>query len=372
MLMSKQEIMQHDKTSYELWTMDHIGTQVKNYNLRVNNNLWKMFSLPGALMSALSAATFFYAYWWQTTHTFSLSFFVALTTLIGYMTSTVISFAELFKKTTQNLIHIEKMWEFLDETPDMKNFSEWATFQLSQGNIHFSDVSFAYEEEPVLQHFSLDICGGQKTALIWVSWSGKSTLIKMIAGYISPDSWVMTIDGQDLQDVALKTYYPHVWYLSQEPNIFDGTIYENLVYALDTIPDITTIHAAIEQSQCQFIHEFAAWLDTEIGEKGIRLSWGQRQRLAIAKIFLKNPEIILLDEPTSALDSFSEEKISHALKELFAWRTVVIIAHRLQTVKEADAIIVIEWGEIVERGTHQELVALGWQYAKMLELQSWF
>lgn len=130
--------------------------------------------------------------------------------------------------------------------------------------------------------------------------------------------------------------------------------------------------AALRLAHCDFVFELEKGLDTEIGERGVRLSWGQKQRLAIAKIFLKDPEIILLDEPTSALDSFSEEAITEALDELFQWRTVIIVAHRLQTVKKADDIIVLEWGKVVERGNHTSLIAEGWIYNKMLELQSWF
>lgn len=125
-------------------------------------------------------------------------------------------------------------------------------------------------------------------------------------------------------------------------------------------------------AKCEFIYDLPQWVDTEIGERGIRLSGGQRQRLAIAKIFLKDPEIIILDEPTSALDSFSEEAITEAMHNLFENRTVIIIAHRLQTVKHADDIIVLDHGEVVERGTHHELVSQSGSYATMLELQSGF
>jgi len=129
---------------------------------------------------------------------------------------------------------------------------------------------------------------------------------------------------------------------------------------------------AIKYAKCEFVYDFADGLDTEIGERWIMLSGGQRQRLAIAKIFIKDPEIIILDEPTSALDSFSEEWITEAMHNLFDGRTVIIIAHRLQTVKQADDIILLDQGKVVERGTHDELVKKCGQYAKMLELQSWF
>lgn len=241
----------------------------------------------------------------------------------------------------------------------------------------FHDVTFRYNEKDILHDFSLSIQGGKKTALVGQSGSGKSTLVKLIAGYLHATSGTITVDKQQLptesnldESIALQSYYTHIGYLTQEPSVFDGTIIENLTYAVQEDVTQDQIDQAITRAQCEFVYEFADKLNTEIGEKGIRLSGGQRQRLAIAKIFLKNPEIIILDEPTSALDSFSEEKISQALHELFKDRTVIIIAHRLQTVKQADDIIVLEEGKIMERGNHDTLIAHNGIYKKMLDLQS--
>lgn len=188
----------------------------------------------------------------------------------------------------------------------------------------------------------------------------------------------LLVDGQDITETRLDSYYPHIGYLTQEPSVFDGTIEENLLYSMPgekykiqntkykKIKQKNALHSslltgdsvvkeikrdakteqkikeAIELAECQFIYELENGLQTEIGERGIRLSGGQKQRLAIAKIFLKDPEIILLDEPTAALDSYSEQKVAKAFERLFAGRTVIVIAHRLQTVKSADDIIVLE------------------------------
>jgi ABC-type multidrug transport system fused ATPase/permease subunit len=156
--------------------------------------------------------------------------------------------------------------------------------------------------------------------------------------------WNYIIDDQDLSNIALKTYFHHVWYLTQDPLVFDATIRENLLLGLPKNTSESQLVQALRLAQCEFVLEFSNGIDTEIGERGVRLSGGQKQRLAIAKIFLKNPEIILLDEPTSALDSFSEEQVSIALHKLFEGRTVIIIAHRLQTVKQADDIIILRMG----------------------------
>lgn len=226
--------------------------------------------------------------------------------------------------------------------------------------------------------------------------------MKIIAGFIRPQSWSVLVDNQEIHDYYLPSYYRHIWYLTQEPSVFDGTIRENLLYGMTNdeshiknnqwrranlldLPNETNENAksvslqnVIEESQCQFVYDLPKGLDTEIGERGVRLSWWQRQRLAIAKIMLKNPKIILLDEPTSALDSSSEELVSQAMQELFKNRTVVIIAHRLQTVKHADRILYISpnpmtgSSDIAESWTHDELIAMDGEYARMVNLQTSF
>lgn len=182
--------------------------------------------------------------------------------------------------------------------------------------------------------------------------------MKLLAGYMRPTNGTLMIDNQNITKIRLDSYYPHIGYLTQEPSVFDGTIEENLLYGARGKITKEKMQKAIELAECQFIYELEDGIKTEIGERGVRLSGGQKQRLAIAKIFLKDPEIILLDEPTAALDSYSEQKVAKAFEHLFEGRTVIVIAHRLQTVKSADDIIVLEKGKVVERGTHKELLKL--------------
>ncbi len=202
------------------------------------------------------------------------------------------------------------------------------------------------------------------------SGAGKSTLVKLILGLLSPNNGKILVDGQDLSVTALETYYREVAYLPQEPAIFDGTIRENLTYALESTPHDDELESALHKAECDFVLRLPNSLNTEIGERGIRLSGGERQRLAIARILLQDPEIILLDEPTAALDSFSEEAVTRALHATFPGKTVIIIAHRLQTVKEASTIIVLGKNTILEQGTHAELTAKNGHYASMVDLQS--
>lgn len=373
MIMSKQEVLQSHKTQEELNYLDAQNEESNRANIRVNNYLRGMFNVPLVLIYAIIIIVLFYTITGIKDGTFVFANFVAATTMIGYLMASILRSTDVFKDITKNFTYIQKIRSFFDNTKTIQWYYKGNAFNYKEWSIDIVDVDFTYDEwSIVLQNFSCDIKGGKKTAFVWWSGWGKSTILKLLAGYLHPDKWSIHVDKQDLSKTALKTYYPHIGYLTQEPTVFDGTVYENLIYALDKKPSKKIVDKAIEDAGCEFIYEFPKWLDTEIGERGIRLSGGQRQRLAIARIFLKDPEIILLDEPTSALDSISEEKIAEALHRLFEKRTVIIIAHRLQTVKEADDIIVVEDGQIIERGTHAQLVRKKWNYAKMLELQSWF
>lgn len=373
MIMSKQEVLQSHKTQEEIKYLDEQNDESNKANIRVNDYLRGMFNVPLILIYAIIVILLFYTVSNIKHWTFVFADFVAATTMIGYLMASTLRSTEVFKDITKNFTYIQKIRNFFDNTKTIQWYYKGKNFIYKQGDIDIKDVDFTYDEwSIVLENFTCNIQGGKKTAFVWWSGWGKSTILKLLAGYLHPDKWSIHVDKQDLSKTALKTYYPHIWYLTQEPTVFDGTVYENLIYALEGKPSKKIVDKAIKDAWCEFIYDFPKWLQTEIGERGIRLSGGQRQRLAIARIFLKDPEIILLDEPTSALDSISEEKIAEALHRLFEKRTVIIIAHRLQTVKEADDIIVIEDGEIVERGTHAQLVRKKGNYAKMLELQSWF
>ena len=304
-------------------------------------NLWVIAGLAGAIMMM------------QTVFTRSLDF---------------------IKNFSKDFAEVQNLWDFFDTTPQIQWYEEWNMFIHKKWDIELKNITYGYDENnPVFQNFSVKIQWEKVTALVWPSGGGKSTLVKLIAGYIRLDSGEVIIDGQKLSETALKSYYKDIGYLTQEPSVFDGTIRENLMYAVSE-KDIweKQLKKIIQQANCEFIYDLPKWLDTEIWERWVKLSGWQKQRLAIAKIFLKNPKIIILDEPTSALDSVSEKKISQALYTLFQNRTVLVIAHRLQTVKHADDILVIENGKIIERGTHKELIAEKWFYKQMLDLQSGF
>lgn len=302
----------------------------------------------------------------------SLSELSIFITIMVMMDKSMNDLLQITRNFLKDIGVVEKFWQLFDSLEEIKWYNEWEVFEEKSWNIEVKNITYSYEEKPVFKNFTLSIEKWKKTALVWLSWAGKTTLIKLIAGYIHPQKWHIEIFGNSLNKTALKTYYPHIGYLTQEPWVFDATIKENLLASAGGNTSDAQIQEALKKAKCDFIENFKDGINTEIWERWIRLSWWQKQRLAIAKIFLKNPEIILLDEPTSALDSFSEEAVTEAFDELFKWRTVIIIAHRLQTVKRADDIIVLEYGKIIERWKHNELVKLKWVYNKMLELQSGF
>lgn len=300
----------------------------------------------------------------------NIAFLISFVYFATRFTGTLYNMVWIVSQVFESYPKIKKLWDFLDTTPDFENYYKGEKFQHANGAIELNNINFSYDDKKILENFNLKISGSQKIAFVGKSGSGKTTMAKLITGFIAPQHGQVLIDGQDLSRTALKTYYPYIGYLTQEPMVFDGSVKNNLLYSLpnkiaENITD-QQLYEALKNAECDFITD----LNTEIGEKGIRLSGGERQRLAIAKLMLKNPEIIILDEPTSALDSFSEEAITRALDRLFVNKTVIIIAHRLQTVKKADTIVVLDHGKIIEQGTSSELIERNGQYKKMLELQS--
>ena len=370
--MSKFEIQQQDKYDHEI--AKRYVLRDDRYTYKYKEKLQQALGYDTLVLSTeiLLLAVAWFVWFNILGWSYSIGDFVLLTWLALLFQRELSKLLQEIRRMQDNIIHVEKLMDTFATLKVKKSYNTWKNFVYKSGQILLENISYWYWEEDVFSKFSLSISWWKKTALVWSSGWGKSTLIKLISVYLTPDVGTVSVDWQNLSKIKLKTYYKHIGYLTQEPSVFDGTIYENLVYALDYTPSEKQLHEVIVNSWCEFVYDLRNWLETEIWERWVRLSGWQKQRLAIAKIFLKDPEIILLDEPTSALDSVSEEKISQALHKLFTWRTVIVVAHRLQTVKEADDIIVIENGKVVERGTHATLRKKKWSYAKMLDLQTTF
>ncbi len=372
-IMSKMEILQSQKIGTEIDRLHENHEKQIYYNKKMAVFLVPFFFIGNGIVMILLCGSFFYFSQLYFDGNLSLSIIAALSGAIMMMQKEFMNMLDFVKNFWKEFALVQKLWDFFDTTPEMEWYDTGGEFQIWAWNIGLKNINYWYEDNNLMfENFDLEIKWWKVTALVWPSGGGKSTLVKLVAWYIRANTGEVVIDDQTLADVSLKSYYKHIGYLTQEPSVFDGTIRENLSYALKAEVEEKTLNEALKNAGCDFVFEFEKWIDTEIWEKGIRLSGWQRQRLAIAKIFLKDPHIIILDEPTSALDSFSEQKIAEAMERLFKGRTVIVIAHRLQTVKHADEIIYIESGKIVERGNHAELVKQNGLYKQMLDLQSGF
>ncbi len=372
-LMSKNEILQTDRIDSEIKKIETYSNEMSGINIDMSNGRTIQNRIIPFFIS-ISLFVFISVFWKIViSGDMSISKFVWITSIFLVINSAIFNFIVFYTNLTKEFIDIEKLWDFFENTPILEWYNTWKNFKYKTGNIEIKNLTYGYFEwKNVFENFDLNIIWWKITALVWNSGSWKTTLVKLISGYIKASSWDIIIDWQKLSDVSLKSFYNNIGYLTQKPSVFDWTILENLTYAINRRLKKWELDEVIKQANCEFIYDLQNWIETEIWEKWVRISWWQKQRLAIAKIMLKNPKIIILDEPTSALDSFSEEQITKAMNNLFIWRTVIVIAHRLQTVRHADTIFVMEDWKIMESGKHDELIKKWWIYAKMLELQSGF
>jgi subfamily B ATP-binding cassette protein MsbA len=235
--------------------------------------------------------------------------------------------------------------------------------------IAYERVSFSYEERQVLHDVNLRIRAGEIIALVGPSGAGKSTLVNLLPRFFDPDAGRVAIDGIDIRDLKLKSLREQIGIVTQETVLFNDSIRNNIAYGRLDLPLERVREAAAAGYADEFIMQLPNGYDTVIGESGVRLSGGQRQRLAIARALLKNAPILILDEATSHLDTESESLVQKALSNLMQGRTTLVIAHRLSTVMRADRIVVVEAGQIVEEGSHDELMALGGTYRRLYDLQ---
>jgi len=371
--MSKFEILQSNKMNYEIDSLNK-NTYERYLSEKKRSLVTEfIFKTPEFWWFLLRFLIFMIIWYWIFWGTFSYSELVMFSWALSLIDGVISNFVNFYFNFTSKFNELDKLRETLDDLKVKQDFNiDLKPFKFKIWDINIKNVDFIYYKTKVFDNFSVKIQWWKTTAFVWESGWWKTTLIKLLAGYIVPNEWYVSVDSQDINNVNKIEYYKHIWYLPQEPSVFDWTIYENLVYALDYEPTEQQLKDIIKLSKCEFIRDFKDWLETEIWERWILLSGGQKQRLAIAKIMLKNPDIVLLDEPTAALDSINEEQISIALNNLFKNKTVVVIAHRLQTVKNADKIFFLEKWKIVEEWTHKELIKLNWKYKKMLDLQSGF
>ena len=300
----------------------------------------------------------------------TLGDFVMYIFFIGLLAAPMISIASIGTQITEAFAGLDRIREIMNMQTEDEADEGKASLGDIRGDIRFEDVWFEYNEGvPVLKNVSFHAAPGTTTALVGSSGSGKSTLISLVMAFNRPNKGRIIVDGRDLSDIPLRDYREQLASVLQENFLFDGTIADNIGYA-NPGSSLDEIKRAAQIAHCEeFILKFPEGYDTIVGERGIKLSGGQRQRVSIARAILASPKVLILDEATSSLDSESEEMIQDGLKQLRSGRTTFVIAHRLSTIRSADQILVMEHGEIVERGTHDELLARDGRYRQLYDKQ---
>lgn len=301
---------------------------------------------------------------------------VAFLFYAGMAAGSMGAFAGLFGQIQEALGAVARVFELLDQQPAVADAPDAIPLPPVQGKVEFCAVSFAYQRAEngqaapiVLRNFSLAIEPGEMVALVGPSGAGKSTIVSLIPRFYDVQAGSVLIDGYDVRRVQIRSLREQIGIVPQETLLFSGSIRDNIRYGRLEASDAEVEAAARMANAHEFICQLPDGYDTPVGERGVRLSGGQRQRIAIARAILKDPRILILDEATSSLDSESERLVQEALERLMAGRTSIVIAHRLSTVQRADRIVVVVAGEVVEQGSHRQLLARGGVYARLYELQ---
>lgn len=296
---------------------------------------------------------------------------VAFIAYLAVVVAPVLQMSNIGSQITEAFAGLDRTEEIMQMDSEEDDKNRTVELDKIEGDVKFNQVSFAYEEDDdVIKQVSFDAAPGSVTALVGSSGSGKSTIAGLVATFLNPREGQITVDGQNLDQVDLKSFRRQLGVVLQDDFLFEGTIRENILFPRPG----ATEEQLKEAVEAAYVHEFTdrfeKGLDTVIGERGVKLSGGQRQRIAIARAVLANPRILILDEATSNLDTESESFIQQSLNELMKGRTTFVIAHRLSTIKRADQILVIEKGEIAERGTHDELIAKEGRYFQLYTYQA--
>jgi ABC-type multidrug transport system fused ATPase/permease subunit len=343
-------------------------------NLQANIQAAKISALFFPLVDVLGSLGTCLVLWFGGTGVISGSISLGvLVAFMAYVTRFFMPIREismLYNNVQSALAATERITEIVDARTEVKEAEDAVQLPRIKGEIRFNHVSFGYEPNTyVLRDIDLEISENQRVALVGPTGAGKTSLANLAARFYDPQEGTIIVDGYDLRKVTLKSLRSQMGIVLQDPFLFTGSIRENIAYGKPDAPEQEIIEAAKAVGAHDFIMNFAQGYNTNVGERGIRLSMGQRQLISVARALLADPRILILDEATSSVDPYTELLLQNALKKLLEKRTTLIIAHRLSTVRSADKIVVIDGGRIVDTGTHKELMSRRGLYKRLYEMQ---
>ena len=355
------EMTEIEQVERRLMAVQHSAVRLDSINAITNASSWMVLRLFYCVCLLTSA-------WLAYTKQLQITVgdVVLLTSYFESLTMSVVQIMAVLPEIGKGFESIRSVGEVL-ECPDIEQNHGKAPVEEVRGEFLFKSVSFAYPgtKQYAIQDFSLQVRPGETIGLVGSSGAGKSTLLNLVLGFLRPSAGKILLDGRDMNTLDLRSYRQFISVVSQETILFEGTVRENILYGSEEVSEERLMQAVKDANALEFIRELPQGLDTLIGENGTKLSGGQRQRIAIARALIRNPRVLILDEATAALDSVNEALIQEALEHLKQNRTTFVVAHRLSTIRNANRIVVIERGQIVEVGNHTQLLTKDGTYAQM-------
>lgn len=358
--------------SSEVRRFDKSNEKVRNADLAVMNYDNKFSALYSAAENLASLMVYIVGAWLILIQKrFDYAVLITFAGYVGQLTGPMDFMSFFFRWFTNCMNSAQRMFEIIDAVPEIQEKENAVSPETIEGTIEMKDVTFGYEKnKPVLKNINMKVEGGHMLGIVGRSGAGKTTIVNLISRLYDPQEGTVSLDGIDLKDLSFKSLRGNVAMVSQETYMFMGTVAENIAYAKKDASRAEIIRAAVLASAHDFICRMPDGYDTIIGSSGRELSGGERQRISIARAILANPKILILDEATAAVDTETEQAIQQSINMLIKGRTTISIAHRLSTLRDADTLIVIDEGKIVEEGTHEELLAKKGVYYKLKELQT--
>lgn len=351
---------------FEATSLENVETALRARSLKA-----KLSPLVEIIVALGTALVLFYGTRFAMTGAISAGVLIVFFLYLGRMYKPMRDLSKMTDTVSKALVGYERVQEVLQIDSRVRDLPRAKKAPKFEGRIEFDDVSFSYDgETPVLENVSFAIEPGQVAAFVGLSGAGKSTIISLIPRFYDPQSGTVKIDGTDIRRYKMKTVREQISFVLQETLLFRTSVWQNIAYGKPDAPRSEIIRAAKLANAAEFIEKMPDGYNTMVGERGLNLSGGQRQRIAIARAIIRDTPILVLDEPTTGLDSSSEQAVLEALERLMKGRTCVVIAHHLSTIRKADVIFVVKDRELVEHGTHDELVEADGAYAELYKIQT--